>query len=76
MPREDAFRVEGIVLVALSDRSCRVVLSNGHKLVGFLTRRMREQLGAPQEGQHLVLQVSPYDLSKAQIVGAKQKNDT
>ena len=73
MPREDAFRVEGIVLEALSDRTCRVALSNGHTLVGFLTRRMREELGVPHEGQELILQVSPYDLSEGRIVGVKQK---
>ena len=73
MPREDAFRVEGVVLEALSDRTCRVALSNGHTLVGFLTRRMREELGAPREGHKLILQVSPYDLSEGRIVGVKQK---
>ena len=71
MPREDAFRVEGVVLEALSDRTCRVALSNGHTLVGFLTRRLREELGAPRKGQKLILQVSPYDLSEGRIIGVK-----
>jgi translation initiation factor IF-1 len=75
MPREDAFRVEGVVLETLSDRTCRVELSNGHTLLGFLTRRKREELGAPQDGQHLILQVSPFDLSSGRIVGLKQKVD-
>ena len=73
MPREDAFRVEGIILEVLSDRTCRVGLSNGHRLVGFLTRKMQEQLGAPHEGQRVVLQVSPYDLSEGRIIGVKHK---
>ena len=76
MPREDAFRVEGVVLEALSDRTCRVGLSNGHQLVGFLTRRMREELGAPRLGQKLILQVSPYDLSEGRIIGVEQKGNT
>lgn len=76
MPREDAFRVEGVVLEALSDRTCRVALSNGHELLGFLTRRLREQLGPPREGQDVVLQVSPYDLSEGRIIGVKQKVKT
>ena len=75
MPGEDAFRVEGVVLEALSDRTCRVGLSNGHKLIGFLTRRMKEELGPPRVGQQLVLQVSPYDLSEGRIVGIKRKVD-
>ena len=73
MPREDAFRVEGVVLKALSDRTCQVGLSNGHRLVGFLTRKMQERLGSPIEGQTLVLQVSPYDLSEGRIIGVKHK---
>lgn len=76
MPREDAFRVEGVVLEALSDRTCRVALSNGHTLVGFLTRRMQDELGAPWKGQELILQISPYDLSEGRIIGTKQKVKT
>ena len=76
MPREDAFRVEGVVVEVLSDRTCRAVLSNGHTLLGFLTRRMQAEIGAPRLGQHLVLQASPYDLSEGRIVGIKQKVDT
>lgn len=73
MPREDAFRVEGVVLEALSERTCRVGLSNGHQLLGFLTRRFQQELGAPRKGQKLILQVSPYDLSEGRIVGVQQK---
>ena len=76
MPGTDAFEVEGVVLEALSDRTCRVALSNGHRLVGFLTRRMREALGSPQAGQRVVLQISPYDLSEGRIIGIQQKIDT
>ena len=73
MPGKDAFQVEGIVLEALSDRTCRVVLSNGHTLLGFLTPRLRETLGAPRKGQKLILQLSPYDLSEGRIIGHEQK---
>ncbi len=75
MPATDAFQVEGVVLEVLSDRTCRVGLSNGHRLVGFLTRRMRETLGSPQQGQRLVLQISPYDLSEGRIIGVEQEFD-
>jgi hypothetical protein len=34
---------------------------------------MQEKLGAPQEGQTLVLQVSPYDLSEGRIIGVQHK---
>ena len=73
MPGKDAFQVEGVVLEALSDRTCRVELSNGHVLLGFLTRRMREELGVPEMGQRLVLKLSPYDLSEGRIIGKDKK---
>ena len=73
MPGKDAFQVEGIVLEALSDRTCRVVLSNGHLLFGFMSRRVRKALGAPREGQKLVVRLSPYDLSGGRIIGFEEK---
>jgi len=73
MPGKDAFQVEGIVLEALSDRTCRVALSNGHVLLGFLTQRQRNELGAPLNGQSLVFKLSPYDISEGRIIGMDKK---
>jgi translation initiation factor IF-1 len=73
MPEEDAFHVEGSILEALSDRTCRVVLSNGHTLLGFLTRRTQAELGSLYLGQRVVLKLSPYDLSEGRIVGTEKK---
>lgn len=76
MPREDAFRVEGVVIAALSDRTGRVELANGHQLLGFMTRKVRATLGAPRCGQKVILQVTPYDLSAGRIIGANEKVET
>lgn len=73
MPGKDAFQVEGVVLEALSDRTCRVALSNGHTLLGFMTRKTREALGPPREGQSLNLKLSPFDLSEGRIIGLEAK---
>jgi len=71
MPGEDAFQVEGRVLEVLSDRTCRVVLSNGHILLGFVTQKMRADLGSLFQGQKLVLRLSPFDLSEGRIIGVQ-----
>jgi len=71
MPGEDAFQVEGRVLETLSDRTCRVVLSNGHTLVGFITRGTKGVSRTPLKGQKLILKLSPYDLSKGRIIGTQ-----
>jgi translation initiation factor IF-1 len=73
MPGEDAFLVEGCVVETLTDRTCRIVLSNGHTLLGFLTRKTQADLGSPCEGQRVILRLSPYDLSEGRIVGTQKK---
>jgi translation initiation factor IF-1 len=72
MPGADAFQVEGVVLTVHSERVCRLRLANGHELTGFMTRRTREALGSPRVGQQLIVQLSPYDLSEARILGVRE----
>jgi translation initiation factor IF-1 len=72
MSAADAFQVEGVVLEVLSERTCWVGWANGHRLVGFLTRRRQAELGPPRLGQRLVVQVSPYDLSEGRIVSVSR----
>jgi translation initiation factor IF-1 len=66
--RKDAFRVEGRVIENLSDRLCRVELPNGHRLLAHSDRKfgLREKQVSP--GDQILVEVSPYDLSKARII--------
>ncbi len=41
MARADAFKVEGLVVEALPNRTYRVELANGHRLLGFVAGRAR-----------------------------------
>ena len=45
MPGTDAFRVEGLVIEVLPNRTYRVELANGHKLLGFVAGRSK-RMGA------------------------------
>jgi translation initiation factor IF-1 len=69
MPGEDTFRVEGVIVAVLSERTFRVELANGHRLLGFLTRRSRETVGSLNEGDRVTVQLTPFDLSEGRIVG-------
>ena len=67
MAREDAFRVEGVILAALPNGTYRVGLSNGHELLGYVTGKARSVFAAAP-GQKVRLQLSSYDLSKGRIM--------
>ncbi|HWH72248.1 MAG TPA: translation initiation factor IF-1 [Candidatus Sulfotelmatobacter sp.] len=67
MARESAFKVEGVVVEVLPNKTYRVELANGHRLLGFRTGRAR--LSAPlAPGQKVKLELSPFDLSEGRII--------
>ena len=41
MPRADAIEVEGVVVEVLPNKTYRVELSNGHRVVGFVPGKAR-----------------------------------
>ena len=68
MPRTDAIKVEGLVVEVLSDRTYRIELANGHRLLGFVAGRARLNLPRIEIGNKVMLEVSPCDLSEGRIV--------
>ena len=68
MPREDAIKVEGRVVEALPNKTYRVELANGHRLIAFLTGRARLNFVPLKAGEKVNLEMSPYDLSEGRIV--------
>jgi translation initiation factor IF-1 len=70
MSREDAFTVEGVIVQVISARTCRVRLSNGHIVFGFLAGRRETPLELV-EGKRLWIKLSPYDLSEGRVVAEK-----
>jgi len=72
MAGENAFAVEGVVVETLPNRTYRVELSNGHKVLAYATGRAKETFAA-QAGDRLKLQLSPFDLSQGRIVVETKK---
>lgn len=72
MRGEDAFRVEGRVIKALSDRTWRVELANGHCLLGFAAGRTKEDFTGLKPGDKVKLQLTPFDLSTGRLLVAKK----
>jgi translation initiation factor IF-1 len=70
MPGKDAFTVEGEVIEVLSARTCRVRLTNGHTVFGFVMGR-RDTPPPLVVGKNVWLKLSPYDLSEGRVITEK-----
>ena len=68
MFEENAFKVEGVVVEALPNRTCWVELSNGHRVRMFATGKARAKLAALVAGDKVRMQISPYDLSAGRLI--------
>ena len=68
MARDDAIKVEGVVIDVLPNRTYRVELPNGHRVRGFVAGRKRLAFAPLAPGQKVWLEMSPYDLSEGLIM--------
>ena len=67
MSGEKAFEIEGIVIEALPNKTCRVELPNGHKLLAYVAGKARQRCPGFAAGDRVKLRLSPYDLSVGRI---------
>ena len=65
--KEEAIEVEGVVIEALPNTSFRVELENGHKVLAHISGKMRMHYIRILPGDKVVVQLSPYDLSRGRI---------
>lgn len=73
MRGENAFRVEGRVIEVLSDRTWRVELANGHRLLGFAAGRTNKDFAGLKPGDKVQLQLTPFDLSTGRLLMEEKK---
>ena len=71
MSHEDAIRVEGAVVLALPNTLFRVELANGHRVQAHLSRPLKMDAARPALGDRVILEMSPFDMSKGRIVERK-----
>ncbi|MBI4663384.1 MAG: translation initiation factor IF-1 [Verrucomicrobia bacterium] len=71
MPGEEAIEVEGKVVEVLPNSRFRVELANGHRVLAFLSGEMRLNFVRLAPGDRVLLQMSPYDLSKGCVACKK-----
>jgi translation initiation factor IF-1 len=68
MAGKDAFIVEGVVIEARPNRTFRVELANGHRLLAFVAGPAKHRFGGLAPGDRVKLQLTPYDLSVGRIL--------
>jgi translation initiation factor IF-1 len=70
---KDAIEMNGVVKECFPNTTFRVVCDNGHELLAYLAGKMRRYYIKVLPGDNVVVEISPYDLSKGRIV--KRIND-
>lgn len=67
MAKEDAIRIEGTVVELLPNTMFRVELPNGHRILAHISGKMRLHFIRLVPGDKVMVEMSPYDLSKGRI---------
>jgi len=73
---EEKIQVEGTIVEALPGTQFRVKLDSGHLVLAYLSGRMRKYYIRILLGDHVRVEMSPYDLTRGRIVyRAKKPNE-
>lgn len=67
MSKEEGVQVEGVVTEALPNAMFRVELQNGHNILAHLSGKMRKNYIRILPDDRVLLELSPYDLSRGRI---------
>lgn len=68
MSKEDIIEVEGTVVEKLPNAEFQVELENGHTITAHLSGKLRMNYIRIIPGDKVLLEMSPYDLTKGRIV--------
>jgi translation initiation factor IF-1 len=65
--KDDAIEIEGTVVEPLPNAMFRVELENGHKVLAHISGKMRMHYIRILPGDKVVVELSPYDLTRGRI---------
>jgi translation initiation factor IF-1 len=66
-PKADAIELEGTVIDPLPNATVRVQLDNGHEVLAHISGKMRMNYIRILKGDRVLVELSPYDLTKGRI---------
>lgn len=67
MPKKETIEVEGTVVESLPNATFRVELANGHEVLAHISGRMRKHYIRILPADKVLVELSPYDLSRGRI---------
>jgi translation initiation factor IF-1 len=65
--RKETLEVEGTVTQALPSATFKVELGNGHQVLAHISGKMRKNYIKVLPGDRVLVELSPYDLSKGRL---------
>jgi translation initiation factor IF-1 len=65
---KEIIKLQGVVRETLPSTTFRVELENGHEVLAHISGRMRVHYIRLLPGDRVLLEMSPYDLTKGRIV--------
>ena len=68
MAKQTAIERDGTIIEALSNAMFRVELANGHKVLTTISGKMRQHYIRILPADRVVVELSPYDLTRGRIV--------
>ncbi len=68
MPKEEAIEVVGTVIETLPNAMFRVELENKHMVLAHISGKMRKNFIRILPGDKILVELSPYDLTRGRIV--------
>lgn len=68
MGKEDIIEVEGTVVEPLPNAMFRVELANGHRVLAHISGKMRMNFIKILSGDRVMVELSPYDLTRGRII--------
>ncbi len=70
--KQEAIEMEGKVMEPLPNAMFRVELDNGHKVLAHISGKMRMHYIRILPGDKVVVELSPYDLTRGRIIFRKK----
>src|SRR3569832_569542 len=76
MAKEELLEMRGQVVELLPNAMFRVKLENDHEILGHTAGKMRKNRIRVLVGDNVLVELTPYDLTKGQITKHKKKRHT
>ena len=67
MSKKTTFKVKDVIIEVLPNKTYRMELANGHRLLGFVAGRAQDSF-TPGPNNKVKLKLSPCDLSQGRII--------